>query len=137
MQEQSDIVYVGIDLGTTYSSVCARNPQTGQYDVLQTEFMHNNFPSIVALTAGGVKVGDAAVSARANDTIHEVKRLMGKFIDSEKEEMEKLLNKLPNKVEPREDGRLGVVIEKIVKKEHRKQNILPEVISTMVLKKLK
>lgn len=96
-------VYVGIDLGTTFSSVCYINPQDNKPVMIQSQFNRYSIPSIVEITTQEVKVGDAVnpLNMRDGSVIHEVKRFMGKEIPKGQEydeKTKKLIEKSANKV---------------------------------------
>lgn len=82
--KKEDDEVVGIDLGTTNSSVCIwRN---GKYEMINDEYGHINIPSIVAITNFSKYVGYEAKNQKeinVKNVYYEVKRIIGKKINDE------------------------------------------------------
>lgn len=73
---------IGIDLGTTYSSVAIT--RNGQTEIIPNDLGNRITPSWVAFTDGERIVGEAAKSQAAinpKNTIYEIKRLIGRRYD--------------------------------------------------------
>ena len=77
-------VYVGIDLGTTYSCVMEYDPKGSfiEYRSVKNEL---SIPSVVKISPNSCNVGTTALNSVSDtdNVIHEVERLMGKNYDEE------------------------------------------------------
>ena len=123
---------LGIDLGTTYSSVCIwRN---GKSEIIPNKNGKLSTPSIVAFTKNERIIGQAAknqIIRNYHNTVFDSKRLIGRrYSDKVVQEDKKLW---PFKV--KNDGNDKPIIE--VKYLGRKTNFYPEQISSMILQQLK
>lgn len=118
---------VGIDLGTTYSSVAVF--KNGRTEVIQNDMGNRITPSVVAFTDDERLVGEAAknqMSENPRRTINVVKRLIGRrFADAE---VQKDIKYLPYEV----TNKNGKPYPKIDNKA-----LSPEEVSSMVLVKMK
>ncbi|MBI2153045.1 MAG: molecular chaperone DnaK [Candidatus Rokubacteria bacterium] len=116
---------VGIDLGTTNSLVAYM--EDGFPKVIPDAEGHVLLPSVVAFTADGVLVGDAAkrqLVRNPTQTIYSVKRFMGKGYADVKEE----LRYFPFRV---------LSSEEVVRIKVGKREVTPPEVSALILKALK
>ena len=141
MTNQEEEVYVGIDLGTTYSSVMEYIPSDRKFLPFTTADGQTSIPSIVRITEKVCHVGKNAIEADSeiNNVIHEVKRLMGKNYDEKDDKLMGIINEMPKgSVISMTSKRVGVKID-IERKDKVEKSVtfLPEHISAFVLRKLK
>jgi molecular chaperone DnaK (HSP70) len=118
---------VGIDLGTTYSSVSIwRN---NKVEVLSDEYGTHNFPSVVSFGHNRMYIGNEArnqIELNPDNTFHNVKRIIGRKFDDKEVQME--IPYLSYKITDN-DGRLKI--------EGRYKRMYPEEVSAIILRKLK
>ena len=132
-------VYVGIDLGTTYSCVMEYDPKGSfiEYRSVKNEL---SIPSVVKISPNSCNVGTTALNSVSDtdNVIHEVKRLMGKNYDEEDKKLMEIVSKMPNKIVSTTDQRVGIEVV-ISQKKGQKESatFLPEQVSALVLLKLK
>ncbi|KAK3809260.1 MAG: heat shock protein 70 family [Benniella sp.] len=126
-----DDAVIGIDLGTTYSSVGVY--KNGRVEIIANDQGHRNTPSYVAFTDEERLVGDAAKNQFASNptnTIFDARRLIGRRFDDK--DVQNDIKHFPFKVK----NKAGApVIEVQVKGEPK--TFTPEEISAMVLGKMK
>ncbi|EDR24086.1 heat shock protein 70kD, putative [Entamoeba dispar SAW760] len=135
MSIEKDVVYVGIDLGTTFTSVCEiRNNNPFFYT---SELGYDSIRSCVAFTGTKCIVGQNENSVK--NSIFEVKRLMGKRVDSEGLDLKNLKGRLLNTPVELSEGRLAIEVERPAKKGIKNQviRLLPEQVSALILLKVK
>ena len=136
---QGDIVYVGIDLGTTFSSIAFYDPQTEKEFVIKTVGEEDSIPSVVSLSPIQCLVGKEAIKQPGRENvIFEVKRFMGKNYDETNEELMNLIKKSPNKIISNENGMIRVEISH-PKGNNMKETLIlsPEQVSAIILLQLK
>ena len=128
---------IGIDLGTTNSGAAFWRKIDESYllEMITTETGSRLTPSIVSFTEKEKLVGDAAknlLSKNAENTIYDVKRLIGRKFNDEC--VQKDMKLYPFKIikDPNSDS---PVIE--IKYKNKTQLLKPEEISAMVLSKIK
>jgi L1 cell adhesion molecule like protein len=122
---------IGIDLGTCNS--CVAVYQGGKSEVITSDTGNRTVPSMVAFSGNERFVGDAAknqASSNPNNTIYEVKRLIGKKFD-----------------DPEVQSDIKILSYKVVDKQNKphievdymgeKKHYTPEEISAMILEKMK
>merc|ERR1719224_321793 len=117
---------IGIDLGTTYS--CVGVFKNGRVEIIQNDQGNRITPSVVAFTAEGRLIGDAAKNQAAlnpTNTVYDAKRLIGRafYDDHVQADMKHWPFKINNK-----DGK--PVIE--VDVDGKAKVFTPEEISSMV-----
>merc|ERR1712004_961406 len=125
-------VAIGIDLGTTYS--CVGVFQHGKVEVLANDQGNRTTPSYVAFTDTERLIGDAAknqVAMNPVNTVFDAKRLIGRKFEDETVQRDMKL--WPFKVVKDSSGKPKLEVE--FKCETK--NFTPEVISSMVLTKMK
>ncbi|EKE39420.1 hypothetical protein ENUP19_0121G0047 [Entamoeba nuttalli] len=135
MSIEKDVVYVGIDLGTTFSSAC--EIINGRPFIYKSEFERDSIRSCVAFTNSQCLVG---INDKAGkNTIFEVKRLIGKRMSSQDIDVAQLRKHLLNNIIPLRDDKMGVEIERPAKKGVKRQliRLLPEQVSALILLKIK
>src|SRR5262245_36992994 len=118
---------VGIDLGTTNSLVAYVDDKTGLPLVIPDKEGRPLLPSVVALTPGGILVGESAkrqLVRRPESTVYSVKRFMGRDYADVKEE----LQYFPFAVQPAE----GIVRLVVGDRE-----VTPPEVSAVILRSLK
>ena len=129
----SDIVAVGIDLGTTNS--CIGVLRNGRVEIIAGEQGNRLTPSVVAFTDEIVLVGDAAKTQACfnpENTIYEAKRVMGRKYGEH--DVQKKLKQWPFKlIGDEESGRPNYQI----KYRGNHKLITPEEISAMVLENMR
>ena len=80
--DSAAMVVIGIDLGTTNSSVSAFNPETGEITTILSKNGKESTPSVVSFKEGGeIIVGEVAFNQMVTDpkgTIFSAKRFIGK-----------------------------------------------------------
>ena len=117
---------IGIDLGTTYSCVGVFRNQ--RVEIIPNELGKRTTPSCVAFNSFHTHIGEAAVNERAENptnTIFGIKRIIGK--DSYDD-----VGKFPFEITKLKSG---LVIK--VSFNGKKRKLKPELISAMILRKLK
>ena len=123
---------IGIDLGTTYS--CVGVWQNERVEIIANDQGNRTTPSYVAFTDAERLIGDAAknqVSMNPENTIFDVKRLIGRKIDDSHIQAD--MQHWPFKVIAAEGGKPHVQVE--FKGEQK--TFSPEEISAMILTKMK
>ncbi|KFP29942.1 Heat shock 70 kDa protein 13, partial [Colius striatus] len=123
---------IGVDLGTTYSSVGVFLPGTGQVKVIADENGRNSIPSIVSFRDREVYVGyDGLELADSNpqNTIYDAKRFIGKIFASE--ELQSESRRYPFKI-LNNNGSAEFSVEF-----NQTFHITPEGIGSFLLRKLK
>ncbi|PAV57050.1 hypothetical protein WR25_26117 [Diploscapter pachys] len=126
------MVYIGIDLGTTYS--CVSVIGDGKPVSIQSDYGKFIIPSVVAYCGTEILVGDPAlaVDTDMSNVLYDSKRLIGynalnnAFLPDEK-------SLLPFRVKTR-DGVVGYVLNA---GQRNKKFLRPEEVSAEILKKLK
>jgi len=122
---------IGIDLGTTYS--CVGVFKNGRVEIIANELGNRITPSYVAFTDAERLIGDAAknqLAANPENTIFDVKRLIGRKFSDETVQNDKKL--LPYNI-INKNGKPMIEVE--VKGE--KKTFTAEEISAMILTKMK
>merc|ERR1711959_700185 len=122
---------MGIDLGTTYS--CVGVYKNGRVEIIQNDQGNRITPSVVAFTAEGRLIGDAAKNQAAlnpTNTVYDAKRLIGRMFYDDTVISDKKL--WPFEV-INKDGRPMVEIED----NGERKTMSPEEISAMVLGRMK
>ena len=122
---------IGIDLGTGNS--CIAVYQNGKVEIIANQHGSRTTPSVVSFTSTERLVGDAAVSNAASNpenTIYEVKRLMGQSFNDEKvqSDIKRFQYKVTN-----EDGKPYIDVELY----GERKKFSPEEISSMILIQMK
>ncbi|KAI4902341.1 hypothetical protein NFI96_014078 [Prochilodus magdalenae] len=77
---------IGLDLGTTFCSVGAFQPGTGEVEVIADEKGRKSIPSVVSFTATGMYAGHEGQELsdiNPHNTIYDAKRFIGKIFDQE------------------------------------------------------
>ncbi|KAL7832150.1 hypothetical protein AOLI_G00296980 [Acnodon oligacanthus] len=77
---------IGLDLGTTFCSVGAFQPGTGEVEVIADDRGRKSIPSVVSFTATGVYAGHEGQELsdiNPQNTIYDAKRFIGKTFDQE------------------------------------------------------
>ena len=123
---------IGIDLGTTYS--CVGVWQNERVEIIANDQGNRTTPSYVAFTDAERLVGDAAknqVSMNPENTIFDVKRLIGRKIDDANIQAD--MQHWPFQVIAKEGGKPHVQVE--FKGEQK--TFSPEEVSAMILTKMK
>ena len=123
---------IGIDLGTTYS--CVGVWQNERVEIIANDQGNRTTPSYVAFTDAERLVGDAAknqVSMNPENTIFDVKRLIGRKIDDANIQAD--MQHWPFQVIAKEGGKPHVRVE--FKGEQK--TFSPEEVSAMILTKMK
>jgi len=124
---------IGIDLGTTYS--CVGVMQKGKVEILTNDQGNRITPSYVAWDESGERlIGDAAKNqATMNpvNTLFDVKRLIGRMYNEKSVQHDKKL--VPYKIIKTSDGAPALKVNTGEKEE----TFSPEMISSMVLSKMK
>lgn len=125
---------IGIDLGTTYS--CVGVYRDGQVEIIANDQGNRTTPSWVAFTSEGERlIGEAAKSqsaANPTNTIHDVKRLMGRKFTEPVVQAE--IKTFPFKVV--ENTKTGGCLVQVNYKGELK-SFTPEEVSAMILGKMK
>jgi L1 cell adhesion molecule like protein len=127
-------IAIGIDLGTTYSSVAFYNSKTHQVEVIANNLGLRTTASWVAFTPDERLVGDAAKNQFAGNptnTVYDAKRLIGrKFTD---ETVQNNMKHWAYKVTANKDGKPQINVSYMNEDRH----FMPEEISSMVLQYMK
>ena len=123
---------IGIDLGTTYSSVGVfRN---GQVEIIANNLGNRTTPSWTAFTDTERLVGDSAKNQYVSNpvnTVHDAKRLMGrKFSD---ESVQRNMHHWMHKVSCDKDGKPKINVKYM----NEDKQFTPEEISAMILQYMK
>merc|ERR1711935_194119 len=122
---------IGIDLGTTYS--CVGVYKNGRVEIIQNDQGNRITPSVVAFTAEGRLIGDAAknqASLNPTNTIYDAKRLIGRmFFD---ETVQSDIKLWPFEIVNR-DGKPLIEIDDA----GETKTLTPEEVSAMVLGRMK
>lgn len=132
MTDKIDKVAIGIDLGTTYSCVAAYI--NGQTEIIANDQGNRTTASWVSFNGDERLVGDSArhsYSSNPTNTIHDVKRLMGRKWSDPKTQQE--IKNIGCKAVPVEGDRFK--LEVMFKGE--KKLYTPEEISAFILMKMK
>ncbi|XP_036420619.1 heat shock 70 kDa protein 13 [Colossoma macropomum] len=77
---------IGLDLGTTFCSVGAFQPGTGEVEVIADDRGRKSIPSVVSFTATGIYAGHEGQELsdiNPQNTIYDAKRFIGKTFDQE------------------------------------------------------
>ncbi|NXX85385.1 HSP13 protein, partial [Urocolius indicus] len=123
---------IGVDLGTTYSSVGVFLPGTGQVKVIADENGRNSIPSIVSFRDRKVYVGyDGLELADSNpqNTIYDAKRFIGKIFASE--ELQSESRRYPFKIfNNNGSAEFSVALDHTF-------HVTPEAVGSLLLRKLK
>ena len=141
--DNNNIIRVGIDLGTTFSSVSILNERG--IETIQINGETKSLPSVLYLSNTECLIGSQALNREINGeyVVHEVKRFLGKTFtipddDQYKKEEHEIRKRFSNLIEMN-DGLIGIEIErKATLKDVRSTiQLLPEEISALVLMRLK
>ncbi len=124
---------IGIDLGTTFSCVCAY--RSNKLEIVTNDVGKRVTPSMVSFRSGEILIGDAArniMNQNAENTIKDSKRLIGRKFNEKvvQEDMSKWLFTVE---ENPENGKPQYVINV----DDEETRYYPEEISSMILKKLR
>ena len=127
---------VGMDLGTTFSCVAVWSREANGVEIISNSEGNRTTPSCVAFTAKGERlVGDAAknqAARNAKGTVWEVKRLMGRRFDDPA-----VLEDARHWPFEIAAGPLGEALIRVTSLDGATSELRPEVVSAMVLGKLK
>ncbi len=105
MSEQKECL--GIDLGTTYSSVgIYRN---GKIDIIPNECGYRIISSVVSFKENQIFVGNAAKIRNYQNTVYDVKRIIGRTYNEE--EVQKEIKLWPFKVIKRDNNKPKIEVE--------------------------
>lgn len=129
----SDII-VGIDLGTTNS--CVSIWRSGKLEVIPDRYGNHTIPSVVAFTTNTKYIGNEAknqISLNPENTIYEVKRLIGRSMKDEtvQNDLEFITYNISD------DNDRIVITTEVTNKDKQKNIFTPEEISSEILKELK
>ncbi|KVI07798.1 Heat shock protein 70, conserved site-containing protein, partial [Cynara cardunculus var. scolymus] len=134
MSNKVEGIAVGIDLGTTYSCVGAWLQAQNRVEIIPNEQGNKITPSCVAWNGTEMLVGEAAknqINRNPKNTVFDVKRLIGsRFSDSI---VQKDIESWAFKVIEGSEDKPVILLEH----ESEDKKLLPEEISSMILKKLK
>jgi heat shock 70kDa protein 1/2/6/8 len=125
-------IFVGIDLGTTYSCIGIR--RNNKVEIIANERGNRTTPSYVSFDEAERFVGESAkenLTSNVSNTLFDIKRLMGKKFNDEGVQND--LNHFPFKVIEGSTGNAEVEVEYMNETKH----FQPEEISAMILQKLK
>ncbi|PAV62768.1 hypothetical protein WR25_26968 [Diploscapter pachys] len=120
------MVYIGIDLGTTYS--CVSVIENGKPVIIFSDDGKFIIPSVVAYCSTEILIGNPALAAAIDisNVLYDSKRLIGGFLPDEE-------SLLPFRVETR-NGVVGYVLNA---GQENERFLRPEEVSAKILKKLK
>ena len=99
MTAESNDAYIGIDLGTTYSSISYYNPQINKSEIIKLENRKDSIPSWISIynyLNGGAIVGQTAKNEINSDYVaFDVKRIIGRELhEIDENELKSLDGKL-------------------------------------------
>lgn len=117
---------IGIDLGTTNS--CVAIFEGGETTVLPNSEGKKTTPSVVAITANGIKVGESAKRQSITNPMHTVSSIK-RFIGEKYSEVKSKAEVMPYKLQGLSDGKLVVLIGE--------KQYTPQEISAYILQKMK
>lgn len=122
---------IGIDLGTAYSCVGVHDHQHGKIKIIPNEVGLRTTPSCVAFTDSSRLVGFSARAQNPQNTIFDVKLLIGRDFDDAS--VQKNINAWPFKVVQGKGNKPQIVVQS----KGDKKEYFAEEISAMVIKKMK
>lgn len=133
MTSQNNTEYsIGIDLGTTYC--CISVVKNNKVEIICDELGNKIIPSFISFKEDEILIGELAKNElikNPTNTVFDIKRLLGKsFTDPI---IQRDLLHFPFKVVPDNDNKIMVKIEQ----NNSHKLFYPEVLSSMILKKLK
>mmetsp|Transcript_3132 Transcript_3132/g.4584 ORF Transcript_3132/g.4584 Transcript_3132/m.4584 type:complete len:629 (-) Transcript_3132:112-1998(-) len=134
MSDTPNIV-IGIDLGTTYSCLAAWDEKQKKVEVIPSA-SGRTMPSWVGFTSQGKVVGSAAkaqASGNANNTVYDVKRILGR--DFHDEVVQDELKHFPFAIEG--GGRNQDETKIVVEWRDDRKELSPEEVSAMILAELR
>ena len=128
---QKDIVDIGIDLGTTFSSISVYNEQTKQYECLLDPQGNPSIPSWVSFSQmkdGEVLVGyNAKEDAKMEYVVYDVKRIIGReYKNIDKRSLSEWKFKVKNNIQ-------STIIKTHTALKEKRECFQPEEISAIVL----
>uniref|UniRef100_A0A0N4ZWP0 Heat shock 70 kDa protein 13 n=1 Tax=Parastrongyloides trichosuri TaxID=131310 RepID=A0A0N4ZWP0_PARTI len=128
---------VGIDLGTTYSSIGVYHAVSGNTTILADQYGSKTIPSVISFFDNGtVIVGHNAVKLAdiyPKRTIYDAKRFMGKTFDKNDLEFKKDLKRYPFNIELDSEGKAFFVVDL----PNIKKILYPEDVGAYIIKYLK
>ena len=134
MTAESNDAYIGIDLGTTYSSISYYNPQINKSEIIKLENRKDSIPSWISIynyLNGGAIVGQTAKNEINSDYVaFDVKRIIGRELhEIDENELKSLDGKLKEI-----DGKL--MIDLFNQPKNQREYFFPEEISGFIIKYL-
>ncbi|CAD5209000.1 unnamed protein product [Bursaphelenchus okinawaensis] len=128
---------VGIDLGTTFSSVAIHQAINGKTDIIDDVLGKKSIPSVVSfLPNGTVLVGTLAVEhleVYPKNTIYDAKRFIGKTFDESDPQFKADRDRYPFEIKLDENKRAYFRVEL----EEGERNLYPEEIGSLIITYLK